>query len=191
MAPMSFTSLNDDEKDKLRQLAKASIATGLDTGHPLEIDIHHYPEKLRENGASFVTLHLNQQLRGCIGSLSAYQPLVMDIAQHAFDAAFRDPRFSPVSKSEFEALDIHISILTPAEPMQFKDEEDLLKQIKPGEDGLILESGYHKGTFLPSVWEQLPEARDFLNHLKLKAGLDRHYWSDDLKVSRYHTLSFW
>ncbi len=187
---MSFTELSEHDKQLLHSLARASIAHGLSTGQPLKVTPGDYPEHLRTDGASFVTLNLNQQLRGCIGSLSAYQPLLQDIAQHAFDAAFRDPRFPAVSEAESAKLDIHISILTPAEPMQFSDEADLLEQIKPGEDGLILESGYHKGTFLPSVWEQLPQPRDFLAHLKLKAGLDKQYWSDDIKVSRYKTLSF-
>lgn len=190
MAPMSFTELSDTDKSLLHKLAIDSIAHGLSHAQPLPVKLEDYPSHLCTNGASFVTLNLNHQLRGCIGSLNAYQPLVQDIAQHAYDAAFKDPRFSPVTESEASQLDIHISILTPAEPMKFTDEADLLAQIKPGKDGLILESGFHKGTFLPSVWDQLPQPRDFLNHLKQKAGLDSHYWSNDIKISRYRTLSF-
>jgi AmmeMemoRadiSam system protein A len=107
------------------------------------------------------------------------------VAENAYAAAFRDPRFPPVSESEFTQLEYHISLLTPAEPLQFRDEADLISQLQPNVDGLVLEDGRHRGTFLPSVWESLPDRKQFLQQLKLKAGLSPDYWSDTVKVSRY------
>ena len=122
--------------------------------------------------------------------LEAYQPLINDVAENAFKAAFNDPRFPPLNAEEFTDLTIHVSVLGKPEAIAFTDENDLLQQIRPGIDGLILEDGHHRGTFLPSVWESLPTAREFLRHLKQKAGLDTDYWSDTLRISRYTTQSF-
>lgn len=130
------------------------------------------------------------ELRGCIGSLEAYQSLVLDVNQNAFAAAFRDPRFPAVSSSEFEHLEIHISVLSPPEPMRVASEEDLLQQLRPGIDGLIIASRGRRATFLPSVWSQLAEPQQFLLHLKHKAGLPSDYWSEDMEAWRYTTLSF-
>lgn len=135
--------------------------------------------------ATFVTLEIGGQLRGCIGMLEAHRPLANDVAENAFSAAFRDPRFPPLSDVEFDDLEISISVLSPPEEMSFSSEKDLLDQIRPGIDGLILEEGFRKGTFLPSVWEQLSEKEAFLEHLKQKAGLPPGYWSDTLRVFRY------
>jgi AmmeMemoRadiSam system protein A len=177
--------LCEEEHILLRRVAHDSIVHGLDKGTPLPVDVERYPPVLRRPGASFVTLQEFGELRGCIGSLEAHQPLVEDIAQNAHAAAFRDPRFQPLQRQELKDLEIHISVLTPAEPMDFNSEQDLLRQLRPGTDGLILEDRGLRGTFLPSVWESLPDPRDFLAHLKLKAGLPVDYWSDTLKVSRY------
>lgn len=184
------SSLCEEEHILLRQLAHDAVKHGLQHNKHLTIDTARYPRPLREPGASFVTLKKNGDLRGCIGSLEAYQPLVADIAHNAYAAAFADSRFSPVTEKEFPQLEFHLSVLTPAELMQFKSEIDLLQQIQPGIDGLVLEEGRHRGTFLPAVWESLPDAIQFLQHLKLKAGLPADYWSDTLKVSRYTTESF-
>jgi AmmeMemoRadiSam system protein A len=112
-----------------------------------------------------------------------------DVAENAYAAAFRDPRFAPLTRPELDALDLSISILTPAESMTFESQEDLLGQLRPGIDGLILQDGDRRGTFLPSVWESLPEAGRFLAHLKLKAGLPEDHWSDSVQVWRYETES--
>jgi len=143
-----------------------------------------FPE-LKEKRATFVTLTLNGNLRGCIGMLEACRPLAEDVAENAVSAAFRDPRFPPLTADEFENLEIHISVLSPPEEMAFSSEADVLAQIRPGIDGLILQEGFQKGTFLPSVWEELPETEMFFEHLKLKAGLPAGYWSDTLRVFRY------
>lgn len=183
-------SLNDSQKAELLKLARASIQEGLKSGHPLQIDLHQYDPALALKRASFVTLEHGGQLRGCIGMLEAIRPLVEDIAENAFAAAFRDPRFPPVTEHEYADLDMHISILHPAEAIHFVSEQHLIAQLQPGIDGLILQEGYRRGTFLPSVWAQLPDPAQFLRHLKQKAGLPADYWSDTLKISRYRTEMF-
>lgn len=183
-------SLCEEEQILLRKVAREAIEFGLQSGRPPVMDTPRYPPPLREPRASFVTLHKHGELRGCIGNLAATRPLVVDVANNAFAAAFQDPRFPPVQERELADLEIHISMLTPATAMEFTSEEDLLRQLRPGIDGLVLEDGRFRGTFLPSVWESLPSRREFLRHLKAKAGLPPDHWSPTLKVSRYTTESF-
>jgi len=174
----------------LLALARESIEHGLREGRPIPVDLSGYPPVLAERRAAFVTLHDRGALRGCIGHLQAIQPLVLDVAENAFAAAFRDPRFPPLTEPELADLAIEISVLSPPEPLTFGSEEEQLQMIEPGRDGLILEAGNARGTFLPTVWESLPQPRDFLRHLKQKAGLRPDYWSDDIRISRYRTESF-
>ena len=171
----------------LLDLAGRSIKNGLEEGSPLRPDLAPLPPALKANGASFVTLKLNGELRGCIGTLEARIPLAVDVAQNAFESAFHDPRFPSVTEQELPSLEIHISILTPPQPMTFESEEDFLRQLRPGKDGIILAEGYHRGTFLPAVWEELPKPKDFLRYLKMKAGLPQNYWSKTIKAFRYET----
>ncbi len=193
MAPTSSTDrgrvLAPAQRATLRGVARRSIEQGLTTGQPLPVVPSEYHRDLKVVRASFVTLHRHGQLRGCIGHLEAVQPVVVDVAENAFAAAFRDPRFSPLTKAEWTDVDVHLSLLTPPEPMLFSDEADLLAQIRPGEDGLILQDGSNRGTFLPSVWESLPDPGDFLVQLKYKAGLAANHWSEHIEVYRYHTES--
>ena len=176
---------SDSQKQTLLQLAKSSIKHGLETGQPLSVNLSEYDSELTEQGACFVTLKINDDLRGCIGSLEAYRALVEDVADNAFAAAFRDPRFPRLSDAEYDQLQYHISVLDKPQPMQFTSEQELLEQIRPGVDGLVLHDKHNRGTFLPSVWESLPDKESFLQHLKLKAGLSPNYWSDTVKVERY------
>lgn len=173
--------------EMLLDVARRSIAGGQAAGAPLPVDLVDYPEPLREIRATFVTLRSNGHLRGCIGALEANLPLVQDVARSAWRAAYHDPRFLPVSREEHEGLDLHVSVLNPAEPMSFASEEELLGQLRPGIDGLIFRDGPAHATFLPDVWESLPEARDFLAHLKQKAGLPTGHWSETVEVRRYTT----
>jgi AmmeMemoRadiSam system protein A len=184
---MALMSLNKEHQQRLLDLAKSSIQHGLQTGRPLKVNLADFPAELTVQRATFVTLHKHHQLRGCIGMLEAVRPLAEDIAENAFLAAFKDPRFPPLADDEFGELEIHLSILTPAEPVSFTSEQDLINQLQPGIDGLILEEGHRRGTFLPSVWEQLPEPQQFLRHLKQKAGLSPDYWSENIRISRYRT----
>jgi len=194
MAPMSSTEVGavygTAERRRLLELAARSIEHGLERGAPLSVDPQDYPETLQASRATFVTLEIGGQLRGCIGVLQAFRPLVVDVAQNAYAAAFEDPRFPGLQPPEFPRLEIHISVLSPAEPLRFASENDLLRQIRPGIDGLILQDRAQRGTFLPSVWEQLPGVNQFFEHLKRKAGLPFGYWSDTLQVARYTTESF-
>jgi uncharacterized protein len=192
---MALTSLNNPvsaltpaHKQQLLQLARESIRKGL-CGESLSVRAADFPEPLRAPRATFVTLQVDGQLRGCIGTLEARQPLAEDVASNACGAAFRDSRFPALTWPEFERLDIHVSILSPPEPLPFSSEEDLLAKLRPHVDGLILQDGFNRGTFLPSVWEQLPAPREFLRHLKLKAGLRPDYWSKNIRIQRYTTES--
>ena len=188
---MAHTSLNNipsvltpAHKQQVLQLARDSIRKGL-CGEMLAVHATDYPEPLRQLRATFVTLHVDEKLRGCIGTLEARQALVEDVVSNAYGAAFHDTRFPALTWPEYKRLDIHISILSPPEPVQFASEADLLAQLRPQVDGLIIEEGAYRGTFLPSVWEQLPEPREFLRHLKHKAGLPPDYWSSAIRVQRY------
>jgi len=182
--------LTAEEKTTLLSLASDSVDYGLQHHKVMSVEVDNYPPSLQTITATFVTLTIQQQLRGCIGTLEAHRPLVTDVIENAYAAAFRDPRFAPVNSSEAGLLEYHISILEPAVPMQFESEEDLLTQIEPGKDGLIFNSGGRRATFLPSVWEQLPDPHDFLNHLKIKAGFSQNYWSQDVEISHYHVEEF-
>ena len=169
-------------------LALARNAIGADFGEPT-IDLPH-PDWLDEPGAVFVTLTQHGELRGCIGSLEAHRRLIDDVQSNARAAAFKDPRFAPLSQDELPTTRVEVSILSPAEPMRFSSEADALAQLRPGIDGVILEHGWHRATFLPQVWEQLPEPRQFMANLKRKAGLAADFWADDLSLSRYQVEKF-
>lgn len=136
-------------------------------------------------GAVFVTLTQNGQLRGCIGSLEAHRMLDADVRSNAKAAAFGDPRFMPLSEAELARTRVEVSLLTPALPIDFTDQDDAIRQLRPGIDGVILEWHGRRGTFLPQVWESLPERRLFFSHLKQKAGLPADFWAPDVKLYRY------
>lgn len=188
--PSTEDLLDQRTRQHLRGIAAASIVHGLEHGRALQVVAEEYAAALQAPRATFVTLHKEGDLRGCIGSLEPQRALVADVARNAFAAAFRDPRFLPVRPDEVTVLEVHISVLSLAQPLQFRDEADLLQQLRPGVDGLIIEQDGHRGTFLPSVWDSLPRPEEFLAHLKLKAGLTADFWSEDIRVSRYTTESF-
>jgi AmmeMemoRadiSam system protein B/AmmeMemoRadiSam system protein A len=173
----------------LLRVALTSVIYGLKGGQPLKADVTKYPAALGASFASFVTLKLGGKLRGCIGTVQAAKPVVVDVADNAFGAAFKDHRFKPLTESELEALDIDISLLSNSQPMTIAGEADLLSQLRPGTDGLIISQGQHRALFLPSVWETLPKPTDFLSQLKIKAGLKADHWSDDFKAARFTTAS--
>ena len=152
-----------------------------------DLKIDKIPAVFLEAGASFVTLEKNNDLRGCIGSIIAHRLLVDDLAQNARNSAFSDPRFRPVEKDELEEISINISLLSAPEKMTFTDEQDLLSQIRPEIDGIIINDGGRQAVYLPSVWEQLPEKEIFLNSLKLKAGMSESHFSDTFEAFRFTT----
>ncbi len=187
MVLMSFTKA---QQGILLNIAYSSIAHGLQHGKALPIVVQDYQPALQVTRATFVTLNLNKQLRGCIGTLTAILPLVVDVAQRAYGAAFSDYRFSSLQANEFPKLNIHISVLSEPESIQFSSENDLFEQLRPNIDGLILVDGQHKSTFLPAVWESLNQPQEFVQQLKRKAGLPTNYWSNTMEVYRYITESF-
>ena len=187
---MTPREISRHNRARLTQLASDSITHGIHFDSALTVDSEEWPEELRTIRSSFVTLQLQGDLRGCIGSLQAAHPLVSDVALRAYDAAFRDPRFPPISQREVDRLEIHISVLSIPVPIHFSSESELLDSIRPGVDGLVLKEGAHRSTFLPDVWQKLPDPVQFLSQLKLKAGLPANHWSENLTVERYVTESW-
>jgi len=186
MALSACTELPREGGRELLQLAREAIQAGLD-GAPAP----PVPDSVPGADASgvFVTLKLDGKLRGCIGVTENAGPLPRAVQECALGAAFRDPRFPPLGAEEFPRVRISISLLSPPSPVAADSRAGLLAQLVPGEDGLILEEGRHRATFLPQVWEQLPQPEEFLRHLLLKAGLPGDYWSPGLRFERYRGVS--
>jgi AmmeMemoRadiSam system protein A len=183
-------SYSRDEKSALLSIALDSINSGLKHGKPARLNSNDYSASLSEQRASFVTLKLGEQLRGCIGTLEAHTSLLESVADNAYAAAFRDPRFAALSGSEVDDLTIEVSVLSPLQPVSFTSEEELLGKMVPGEAGWVLQDDGYRGTFLPSVWSSLNDPVEYLRHLKVKAGLGPDYWSETLEVWCYTTESF-
>lgn len=171
----------------LLNIAQESIMEGFENKRPLKVIPLDYPEVLQQNGASFVTLEIEGDLRGCIGSIIATRSLIEDVSQNAFAAAFSDTRFLPLAQEEYEYLEIAISLLSAPSLMNFEGEDDLLNQIEKNVDGIIIKEGIHRAVYLPSVWEQLPDKKIFLNSLKQKAGLSSSYFSKTFEAYRFKT----
>ena len=140
---------------------------------------------LQEPGATFITLTQAGELRGCIGTLQAHRSLLEDVKANAVAAAFRDPRFPPLQQAELNDIRVEVSLLSPSEPLVFESEQQALAQLRPKIDGVIFEYGSYRSTFLPQVWEQLPDPKTFMTHLKQKAGLEANFWAESVKLSRY------
>jgi AmmeMemoRadiSam system protein A len=169
-------------------LAIARSAIGAELGFdPRPPDEH---PALHSRAATFVTLKQSGDLRGCIGSLEPRRPLGVDVRENAISAAFRDPRFPSLVAGEFATTSIEVSVLTRDEPVAARSEEELITRLRPGVDGVIVRHGANRATFLPQVWDTLPDPRDFLRALKRKAGLREDFWSPTLNVSRY-TVTKW
>lgn len=179
-------TMPDDAGATLTALARAAIA------HELEQRTTAVPQSMwmTELGASFVTLAQEGHLRGCIGTLQAWRALGEDVAANAIAAATCDRRFHPLTRAELSRTDIEVSVLNTPEPLAHTGQADALGQLRPGIDGLMLSFGRHRGTFLPQVWQQLPDRRAFLNALKRKAGLPEDFWDDRMELSRYTVTAF-
>ena len=175
---------------ELLRLARGSIEYGVIHDDFLPIDCDVLPEVLTQPGATFTTVLIDGELRGCRGALEAVLPLAEDVTRSAFQAAFRDPRFDPVSESELEAIRLEVSVLSPLERIHVTGEKSLLDQLTPGTDGVVLIADGRRATLLPKVWEMFPEPRRFLNALKVKCGLPENYWSERLEFLRYRTALF-
>ena len=174
-----------------RQALLATAATAIDVGLSRSIasppDARNLPHPLSEPRASFVTITIDRALRGCCGTLEPARPLLLDVWHNARASAFRDPRFPPLTVSEWQRSHLEVSVLTPCERVVVASEQELLLGLVPGRDGLVLAWRGMRATFLPKVWEHLVDPRDFLGHLKQKAGWPADFWAADLEVWRYET----
>ena len=183
-------SCSSNEKPVLLAIALDSIRSGLEHGRPARLYIGDYPASLGAQLASFVTLMHGDTLRGCIGTLEAQTSLIENIADNAWAAAFRDPRFPVLTTTEVNDLTIQISVLSPLMPVTVASEQELLAMMVPGDAGWVLQDKGNRGTFLPSVWSSLSDPAVFLQQLKIKAGLSPDDWSNTLEIWRYTTDSF-
>ncbi len=183
--------LSNDERRYLLDLARRTISQAV-TGQPAEkTQDPVIPHNLQQNGASFVTLTIAGELRGCIGTLEAFQPLYRDVADHARQAALEDYRFSPVTEAELPLIEIEISHLTSPLPLQYNNSADLPGLLRPNVDGVILKDRSRRATFLPQVWAQLPDPQMFLSHLCQKMGAQPDLWRRKvLEISIYHVEEF-
>ena len=179
-------TIQPETGEVLLKIARAAIAAELGRPQPAQSDAAW----LREPGASFITLKQGENLRGCIGTLRAHRPLLEDVTANALGAAFRDPRFTPLLADELDRTRLEVSLLSGLEALPFEHERDALSRLRPGIDGIVFEYGYHQSTFLPQVWEELPDPAEFMAHLKHKAGLPPDFWDPEVKLSRY-TVSKW
>lgn len=187
--PEQIRALLSRHGDTILSLAARAIQRRLETGSEAQTDLAQLPAELGQPGAAFVTLTRHGELRGCIGSVKAWRPLAADVASNAVAAAFEEPRFPPLTAAELEGLAISISVLTAPEPIAAASEADLLAQLRPGRDGVILRDGARQGLFLPQMWERVSSPEEFLAWLKDKAGLPRHHWSPALRALRFETVS--
>ncbi len=190
MALSLSIKLGDTECELLLQIARRSIGHGLHKGEALEVDLHELSDALTSPQGVFVTLTQQDILRGCIGSMESSEPLAQSVAQSAYGAAFNDPRFSELAAHELEQTCIEISVLSPMEAVTAASRSELLSTLRPGIDGLLLHDRHYRSTFLPKVWEQLPDPEAFLDQLLAKAGLPISHWSSTIQFYRYSTVSF-
>lgn len=181
--------LLDKNHNEIFRVARASVRYGLAKGKPPAVDVKSFTPDLQPKRATFITLKKNKALRGCIGTVTAHRPFVQDLVENAYAAAFRDHRFPPLQEEEADATTISISLLGKPVPMQFADEADFTTQLRPGIDGIILRDGDKSGLFLPQVWEDLPDPKTFLAHLKRKAGMAEDYWTPKLEAWRFTSTS--
>lgn len=188
---MNEGGLSQDERTKLLKLARQAMETAVLGKKIPPLDLEDFSPALAEPGATFVTLTSSGQLRGCIGALEAFQPLAEDVTEHAVAAALQDYRFPPVQPDELPAIKIEISRLTAPQPLEYSTPLDLVHKLRPGVDGVIIRDGFRRATFLPQVWEKLPDAEEFLGHLCAKMGAHPDLWQHKhLEVLTYQVEEF-
>jgi len=188
---MKDDKLSLEEQQTLLRLAREAMECGVRGKKLPPLDEESLSTHLREQGASFVTLTIRGELRGCIGALEAHQPLVHDVREHAVAAALEDPRFPPVREDELSRIQLEVSRLTRPLPLAYKDAADLLSKLRPHVDGVILRDGVRRATFLPQVWEKIPDAAEFLNNLCYKMGMNDNAWrTKHLDVLIYQVEEF-
>lgn len=188
---MEEDSLSPEERTLLLNLARQTIKEYLEEGQKRKINLSEYSERLQKDGATFVTLTKHGELRGCVGALEAFQPLIEDVRDHALAAAFDDYRFVPLRLEELADIEIEISRLTSPQPVEYSNPQELLQKIRPGIDGVILRDRQRRATFLPQVWEKIPQTEIFLSHLCQKMGCDPDTWKQKkLDVFTYQVEMF-
>ena len=184
-------SLSPTDRQYLLKLARETIACRLQGEEPPPVNLDALPESLSRDGACFVTLTKRGELRGCIGSLEARRPLVEDVRANAMAAAFHDPRFPPVRTEELDDLCVEVSVLSAPQPLSYDGPDDLIAKLRPGVDGVVIESGSNRATFLPQVWDKLPDPHQFLGQLCRKAFLPTDaYRKPGLDVCVYQVEKF-
>jgi len=184
---MNGESIEQDRGKTLLAIARAAISQALGIAHTAADESAPW---LAEPGACFVTLTRHGELRGCIGTLQAHRTLLADVQSNAVSAAFHDPRFLPLTASELGSTRIEVSLLSATQAITFHDEADALAQLRPDIDGVVFEYGHYRSTFLPQVWEQLPQPRQFIAQLRRKAGLPGDFWAEGIKLSRYTVIKY-
>lgn len=183
--------VNRNNQILLLSLARQALETFVKDGKTIHPQESQLDDEVKQQGATFVTLHKNGQLRGCIGALSAYQPIYQDVIEHAIAAGTQDFRFPSMGEHELNQLHYEISILSTPEPLQYASAEDLLKKLKPGIHGVVISSGFQRATFLPQVWNSLPKKEDFLSHLCRKMGVRDNDWrTHQYDVAVYQVQEF-
>ena len=188
---MTENKLTTEEKQTLLELARQALEDSVRGQKLAQLDLHALPPLLQEQGASFVTLTIHGNLRGCVGALEPYQPLAEDVREHAIAAALQDYRFPNVRPEELPQIDIEVSRLTPPAPLKYTTPDDLLSKLRPGIDGVVLRDGARRATFLPQVWEKLPDPADFLGSLCYKMGAAPDLWRQKhLDVLTYQVEEF-
>jgi len=183
--------LTSDERENLLRLARQALEDGVNGRIPPPLDLERLPASLSQPGVTFVTLTIQGELRGCIGALEAYQPLAEDVREHAVAAALYDYRFPPVHPAELPYIHIEISRLTQPQPLVYERPLELSERLHPGIDGVILQDGLRRSTFLPQVWEKIPNPAEFLDHLCMKMGAEESLWRQQkLQVYTYQVEEF-
>ena len=183
--------LSFEEQQTLLRFAREAMEHGVRGKKLPPLDETTLSKPLREQGTSFVTLTIHGQLRGCIGALEARQSLAIDVREHAIAAALEDPRFPPVREDELSRIQIEVSRLTRPETLEYKDAADLLSKLKPHVDGVILRDGIRRATFLPQVWEKIPDPAEFMDNLCYKMGVSTNTWRmKHLDVLTYQVEEF-
>jgi AmmeMemoRadiSam system protein A len=181
----SHTSLKESELRILLDIVESTVRCYLDKLPLPQLVLSEFPQSLQQLGACFVTLHVNGQLQGCIGTTSESSPLVLEVQRKAWASACQDSRFAPLQKHQASGLEIEVSVLSTPIALEVTTEQELLDVLRHKHCGVILEDAYHHALFLPQVWEQLPTPSEFVTHLKLKGGWTQHYWSDNIQVKLF------
>jgi len=189
MSVTSYQNLNKGELTQLLDIAREAIRGHFSDDLPQPPQLDLYGKKLLQPGACFVTLEVNGQLQGCLGSTTANSPLVLDVHNKARDSAYQDRRFMPLTEDQLDHLMIEVSVLSDPEPLLVRSEQELINYLADNKVGVILSDHHSQALFLPQVWEKLKAPKDFIRQLKLKAGWNAAYWSSSMEVKTFTVIS--